>query len=164
MEFCRGKIQKIAECWIATGGVIGGIAAMLFLNVFKFYPFLSFGAFYSMIWHFLMVFMGSLIIVTSDPPIKYSIVTNGFLFHLAASAITIPVDFIFGFDFMLYRDLGGVPFFEGVASSFTEKGLAFLNPVLMLALYFAMFSAFWLIYAGLKNRKKKVGEEAPTSL
>ena len=107
---------------------------------------------------------GTMSEISSDPPIKYSIVTNGFLFHLAASAITIPVDFIFGFDFMLYRDLGGVPFFEGVASSFTEKGLAFLNPVLMLALYFAMFSAFWLIYAGLKNRKKKVGEEAPTSL
>ena len=61
--FCKGKIGKAASSWLATGGVVGGIATMLYLNAFKYYPFFSFGAFYSMIWHFLMVFLGLLLIM-----------------------------------------------------------------------------------------------------
>ncbi len=151
--FSKGRVRKAAECWLATGGVLGGFATMLFLNAFKFYPFLSFGAFYSMVWHFLMVFTGLLILVTTPRNLKYTIVTNGYLFHLAASLIVIPIDFIFDFDFMMYKDLGSVPFFEGVASDLTGRGLGFLNPVIMLILYFAAFSLIWLIAAGIKNRK-----------
>ncbi|MBQ9545463.1 MAG: YwaF family protein [Clostridia bacterium] len=151
--FCKGKLQRMAECWIATGGIIGGFATMLFLNAFNFYPFLSFGATYSMVWHFLMVFMGLLVLVTSRPPLRFSMVTDGFIFHLAASAIVIPIDFIFDFDFMLYRYMGGVPFFEGIATGFRESGIEFLNPPIMMILYFIFFSVVWLIAAGIKNRK-----------
>ena len=153
--FGRGKIARAAECWIATGGIIGGFATMLFLNAFKYYPFLSFGATYSMVWHFLMVFMGFLVIVTSRPPIPFSLVTYGTAFHLAASLVVIPIDFIFDFDFMLYRYLGGVPIFEGVAANFREAGLEFLNPPMMFALYFIFFLIVWIISAGIKNRKTK---------
>ena len=43
--FGKGKFKKYAECWLCTGGIVGGFATMLFLNAFKYYPFLSFGAF-----------------------------------------------------------------------------------------------------------------------
>ncbi|MBR0508292.1 MAG: YwaF family protein [Clostridia bacterium] len=152
--FGKGRVQRMAECWIATGGIVGGFATMLFLNAFKWYPFLSFGATYSMVWHFLMVFMGLLILVTSRPPLRFSLVTDGYLFHLVASVVVIPIDFIFGFDFMLYRDLGGVPFFEGLASRMKTAGVGFLNPVLMLVLYFAAFCIIFVLAAGIKNRKK----------
>ena len=151
--FGKGKISDAASCWIAPGGVVGGFAAMLFLNAFYFYPFLSFGALYSMLWHFLMVFMGLLILVTTPRNIRFSTVTRGYLFHLVASVVVIPVDFIWKFDFMLYRELGGVPFFEGVASRLTDKGLVFLNPPMMLILYFLAFALIWLIAAGIKNRR-----------
>ncbi|MBR3423566.1 MAG: YwaF family protein [Clostridia bacterium] len=152
--FAKGKVRAFAEAWVATGGIVGGFATMLFLKAFNYYPFLSFGAFYSMLWHFLMVFMGLLVLVVTPRNIPFSIVTKGFLFHLAASAIVIPINYIWNFDFMMYKDLGGVPFFEGVASDLTERGLGFLNPLLMLILYFASFSLVWLIAAGIKNRKK----------
>ncbi len=152
--FSKGRVQRAAESWVATGGVVGGIANMLFLRALYYYPFFSFGAMYSMIWHFLMVFMGVLVLVTRRPPLRFSLVLSGFAFHLAASVIVIPIDFIFGFDFMLYRELGGVPFFEGVASSLTERGMGFLNPVLMLALYFAAFTLIWAIAALFKNRRQ----------
>ncbi|MBR7033399.1 MAG: YwaF family protein [Clostridia bacterium] len=151
--FARGKVRDVAAAWVATGGIVGGFATMLFLNAFYYYPFLSFGAFYSMLWHFLMVFMGLLVLVSTPRNLPFSLVTKGYLFHLAASAVVIPIDFIWNFDFMLYKDLGGVPFFEGVASDLTEKGLGFLNPLIMLILYFAAFSLIWLIAAGIKNRK-----------
>lgn len=152
--FARGKLQRMAECWVATGGIVGGIANMLFLNGLKYYPFFSFGAFYSMIWHLLMVFMGLLILATGRERIRFSLVTDGFLLHLIVSAFVIPFDFLRGFDFMLYRDLGGMPFFEGIAAKLTARGMQYLNPALMLALYFAAFTIIWLLAAGIKNRKK----------
>lgn len=152
--FGRGRIQRMAACWIATGGMVGGIGTMLFLNAFYYYPFFSFGALYSMLWHFLMVLMGLLVLVTTPSPLRFSLVTDGYLFHFVASFFVIPIDFIFDFDFMLYRHLGSVPFFEGIASRLTEQGLSFLNPVLMLVLYFAAFSLIYLIAAGIKNRKR----------
>ena len=57
-SFSKGRIKKYADSWLATGGILGGFATMIFLNAFKYYPFFSFGAFYSMLWHFLMVFLG----------------------------------------------------------------------------------------------------------
>ncbi|MBQ2062898.1 MAG: YwaF family protein [Oscillospiraceae bacterium] len=152
--FAKGKLQQMAKCWVATGGIVGGLANLLFLNGLKYYPFLSFGALYSMLWHFLMVFMGLLVIVTERDRVSFSMVTYGFLLHLIVSAFVIPFDFLRGFDFMLYRDLGGMPFFEDVAAKLTESGMQYLNPALMLALYFAAFTIIWLLAAGIKNRKK----------
>ena len=149
--FGRGKLRKMSECWLATGCIVGGFANMLFLNTFKFYPFFTFGAFYSMIWHFLMVFLGLLLIVTNYVDIKYKTIIDGFIFHLIISLFIIPIDFIFNFDFMLYLNLGGVPFFEDIASYFTSINLQILNPIMMLILYFLAFNIVFIIPLGIKK-------------
>ncbi len=138
-SFSKGKIKDYADSWLVTGGIIGGIATMFVLNAFKYYPFLSFGALYSMLWHFLMAFLGILLIVTNYVDMNYKVVIKGFLFHLLFSLIIIPIDFLYNFDFMMYLNLGGIPFFEGIASYFTSNNLQFFNPLLMLILYFIMF-------------------------
>ena len=150
--FSKSKLKKYAECWLCTGGVIGGIATMLFLTAFKYYPFLSFGAFYSMIWHFLMVFIGLLILVTKYIDINYSTIINGYLFHLFFSLIIIPIDFIYNYDFMLYLNLGGIPFFEDIATKFTELNMQILNPILMLILYFIAFNIVLIIPLIIKKK------------
>jgi hypothetical protein len=150
--FGRGKLQEMANCWLMTGSIIGGLGTMVILNAFKYYPFLSFGAFYSMIWHFLMVFIGLLLIVTNYVDMKYSIVIKGFIFHLIISLFVIPFDFIFNFDFMMYKDLGSIPFFENIAGYFTSINLSFLNPFMMLILYFVSFN---IIFGFIKLFKKK---------
>ena len=158
--FSKGKIKTYAECWITTGGIVGGLAAMIFLNAFKYYPFMSFGAFYSMIWHFLMVFIGLLLLVTGYVDIKYNMVIYGFIFHLFISLIVIPIDFIYNFDFMLYLNLGGIPFFEELASKFTLMNLQILNPFLMLLLYFIAFNIIYICSLTIKKmfNKKYVKE------
>ncbi|MBQ1812884.1 MAG: YwaF family protein [Bacilli bacterium] len=151
--FGKGKLKKYAECWLCTGGIVGGFATMLFLNAFKYYPFLSFGAFYSMIWHFLMVFLGLLLIVTNYVDTDFKTVLNGYIFHVIISLIVIPIDFIFNFDFMLYKDLGGVPIFEGIASKLTSMNLQLLNPILMFILYFIAFNIVVMIPMFIKKIK-----------
>ena len=142
--FGKGKIKKMAECWLTTGSIVGGIGAMLYLNAFKYYPFFSFGAFYSIIWHFLMVFIGILLIVTDYVELKYENVLLGFLFHLLISLIIIPIDFIFDFDFMLYLNLGGIPIFEDIATNFTQMNMQIINPLMMLILYFIAFNIIYI--------------------
>ena len=143
--FSKGKIKDYATCWLATGGIVGGIGTMVIMNAFKYYPFLSFGAFYSMIWHFLMVFIGLLLLVTKYIDIKYDMVIKGFIFHLMFSLIVIPIDFIFNFDFMMYKDLGSIPFFENIARYLISINLQILNPLLMLLLYFISFNIIYIV-------------------
>lgn len=153
--FCKGKLKKFAECWLTTGGVVGGVATMLFLNAFKYYPFFSFGAFYSMIWHFLMVFVGLLLIINNYVELKYENMLYGYLFHFIISLIIIPIDFIFNFDFMLYHNLGGIPIFENIAIKFSQMNLSFLNPILMLLLYFLAFNIIYIVSLGMKKIFKR---------
>ena len=156
--FTKGKLKYMADSWLATGGVVGGIATMLYLNAFKYYPFLSFGAFYSMIWHFLMVFIGLLIINTNYIDLKYEIIIKGFIFHLLISVFIIPIDFIYDFDFMLYKELSGVPIFSDVASKLIDSNLQLLNPLLMIVLYFLSFHIAYLIQLIVKKLVNKVSK------
>ena len=154
--FAKGKVKKMADCWLTTGCVVGGVATMLYLNAFKYYPFLSFGAFYSMIWHFLMVFIGLLLIVTNYVDVNYNLVIYGYIFHLVISLIVIPIDFIYKFDFMLYLNLGGIPFFEDIASYFTSLNLQVFNPFMMLILYFLAFNIIYTFLILIKRINNKV--------
>jgi len=154
--FGKGKMWDMSTSWLMTGSIVGGISTLLYLNAFKYYPFLSFGAFYSMIWHFLMIFIGILIIVSKYQDFTYHTVLKGFLFHLLISLIVISIDFIFDFDFMMYHYLGGIPIFEGIATKLTNLNLTFLNPLLMLLLYFIAFNIIYLGYLGITKISQKV--------
>ena len=153
-SFSKGKIKEYSDSWLVTGGIIGGFATMIVLNAFKYYPFLSFGAFYSMIWHFLMVFIGLLLIITKYIDMNYKVVIKGFIFQFMFSLIIIPIDFIFNMDFMMYKNLGGIPLFENIATYLTSIGLSILNPLLMLTLYFIVFHIPYLIYMMCKRFNK----------
>lgn len=145
--YSKGKLKKYAEGWIVTGGIVGGIATMLYLNAFKYYPFLSFGATYSMVWHFIMVFMGLLLITTNYVDFNYKTMLDGFKFHLLFSLIVIPLDYIFNWDFMMYKNMGSIPIFEDVGTKLINNNLGFLNPIIMLILYFVAYNLiFFIIY------------------
>ena len=147
----KGKIKEMATCWLTTGSILGGISTMLYLNAFKYYPFFSFGAFYSMIWHFLMFFIGLLLITTNYIKLEYKNVLLGYLFQFIISIIVIPIDFIYDFDFMLYHYLGGIPIFEDIGSKFIQMNISFLNPILMLILYFIAFNIIYFASWGIKK-------------
>ncbi len=153
--FTKGKLKCLGECWLSTGGIVGGLATMVVLNAFKYYPFLSFGAFYSMIWHFLMVFLGLFLIVTKYVKIEYKTVLNGYLFHLLFSLIVIPIDFIYKLDFMMYYNLSSIPIFENIGTYLTNNHLHIINTLIMLSLYFIAFNIVFIIPL-IVNKKKVV--------
>ena len=146
--FGKGKIKDMATYWLMSGCIVGGIANMLYLNAFKYYPFFTFGAFYSMLWHLLMVFIGLLLIVHNKENISYKNMLYGYLFQVIFSLVIIPIDFIWDFDFMLYHYLGGVPIFEDLAS---KMNMVYLNPLLMTLLYFIAFNIIYILGIGIKK-------------
>ena len=97
-----------------------------------------------------------MLIVTNYVSLKYINLIKGFIFHLIISLIVIPIDFIFDFDFMMYKELGGIPIFENIALKFTECGLQMLNPLMMLLLYFMAFNIVFFI-AYLVKKLKYIG-------
>jgi hypothetical protein len=153
--FTKGKIKEYSDAWLCSGCIVGGLANMVILNAFKYYPFLSFGAFYSMIWHFLMVMLGLLLITSKYVQMNYKTIIKGFIFHLCISLIVIPIDYIFNFDFMMYKDLGSIPIFESVATNLTNNNIGFLNPLLMLMLYFISFNLIYLVYFIISKFRRK---------
>ena len=145
--FGKGKLKKIGECWLSTGGLVGGISAALFLQAFNYYPFFTFGAFYSMIWHLIMVFTGFFLIVVGRVELNMKTVLYGFVFHMAISIIVIPLNYFIGQDFMLYKSAGGAPFVQDLAALLIEKNLGFIVPIIMIIFYFGLFT--FIIYASL---------------
>lgn len=98
-----------------------------------------------------MAFVGLLLIVTNYVDVNYKTILRGFIFHFVVSLVVIPIDFIFKFDFMMYRNLGGVPVFEHIATNFTNMNVQFLNPIMMLIIYFLTFSVIILSAMGIKK-------------
>ncbi len=149
--FSKGKLKDYSTSWMVTGSIVGGIATMLYLNAFKYYPFLSFGATYSMVWHFLMVFTGLLLVVTNYIDYRYKTLLKGFKLHILFSLIVIPLDYIFNWDFMMYKNMGSIPIFEDIGTKLTNANMGFLNPIIMLILYFAAYNLIFFIIYGIKK-------------
>ena len=111
---------------------------------------------YSMVWHFVMVFMGLFLIVTNYVSYNYKTLLKGFIFHLLFSLIVIPLDYIFNWDFMMYKNMGSIPIFEDIGTKLINNHLGLLNPIIMLCLYFIAFNLIFFIIYGIKLLIKKL--------
>jgi len=149
--FAKGKVKQAADAWLATGGIVGGISNLLFLQALKYYPFWTFGAFYSMIWHFLMVFTGVLMIVTNYVKLDFKTVLYAFIFHMAFSVVVIPIDYIRDVDFMLYRYAGGAPLIEKLGETMAAQNMHWVTTIVMIIAYFGCFCLITYFSLGVKK-------------
>lgn len=152
----KGKIKLLGTSWLVTGGVVGGVSNLLFLQALRFYPFFTFGALYSMIWHFLMVFTGVLLIITNYVELNFKTVIYAFILHMAISVIVIILDYALNLDFMLYLKAAGVPFFESVGLKLYEKGLSPITTIIVIILYFATFNLIVYFSLGIKLLVRRI--------
>ena len=149
--FGTPKLQKLGACWLVTGSMVGSIGAIPFLTALKYYPFFTFGAFYSMLWHIVMLFTGAWLIVTNYVEMNFKTLLTGFAFHILVSLVVIPLDYIFSWDFMFYRTAGSVPIIEGVSEKLAANGMGFFTTPIMIAAYFITFAV--IIYGSLGLKK-----------
>ena len=163
--FGKGKVKKLGESWLAVGNIVGGVSNLLFLRALNYYPYFSFGAFYSMFWHFIMVFLGVWMLITNYVELNFKTVLYAFILHMLFSIIVIPYDHIRTYDFMLYRTAGGAPLIEKLGDLLAAKGLAWITTIIMIIVYFALFAMIIYVTLGIKTLikiikgKNKTNEE-----
>ncbi len=157
----KGKARDWCLSWVSSLGLVGGLSNVLFMRGLKWYPFFTFGAFYSMTFHYVMVLTALLIVVTRYKEFRFSDIGKAFAVHLIFSAVVIPIDFLKGWDYMQYYEAGGVPVFETVSDLLAEKGCRYLTAPMMLIVYLALDALLIAIYvfgqrlAGVKTKKPK---------
>ena len=134
--FGKGKVREYALCWMSSIGIIGGVSYMLFPNVLNWYPFFTYGAFHSMIFHFLMVFMGLLVICSGYHRFSLSDINHAYLPQLLLATFVIPLNYKFNWDYMLLRRASGVPVIETVAEILEKSSRPLITTMLMLLLYY----------------------------
>ena len=154
--FSKGKVKDAATGWLVVGGIVGGLSNIFFLRALNYYPFFTFGALYSMLWHFFMTFTGVLLIITDYVKLDFKTIFYAFIFHLSYSIPVIILDYVYGWDYMLYYNAGGAPFIEDVASNLINNNLRFVVTLMMIMIYFALFAT--IIYAsyGIKRTIKSI--------
>ncbi len=136
--FGRGKAKRCALAWMSSIGVLSGFSYMLFPMVLKWYPFFSYGAFHSLIYHFMMVFTGLAAVISREIRVKREDTIYGFIPQLIMACIVIPLDYLFGWDYMLLRNASGIPLIEKLAGILRSRGFGHVTTILVMILYLFM--------------------------
>ncbi|MBR0232284.1 MAG: YwaF family protein [Clostridia bacterium] len=161
--FGKGKIKESALAWVTVVGFIGGFASFVQLNALKWYPVLTFGANYSMLYHYIMVFVSVWIVFSGYLRLRPKHILYAFAVHAACSAVVITLDYVFKWDYMLYRTAGGVPLIGDLHDKLAEKGLGFLTTGVMLLIYFALIALIALAFMLIQRLMLKGRETKPAA-
>ena len=145
--FNKGKAGDCCRSWIASLGLVGGLSNIIFPQGLRWYPLMTFGAMYSLSFHYIMVFTALFIVVTEYKRFTFRDILTGFVPHLLFSIPVIAIDYIFGWDYMQYYEAGSVPLIEDLSERFVAQGMRWLTALVMLAAYFALHAALTSLYA-----------------
>lgn len=163
--WCKGKVKDCAVCWLATIGVFGGLTNFFLPPILNTYPFFHYASFNSLIFHFLMVLTGLLIVVSGYKKFSWIDGLKGFIPLAAFSVIVIPVDYILKADYMLYYNGYGAPILPDLANTFSQLGLRFIFTIIVFIGYLLIAYLFVSIYIGigklsnyLKNKREIIKE------
>lgn len=149
--FGKGKVKRCAVAWLATLGFVGGVSNILFLRALKWYPVFTFGATFSMFYHFMMVFVAVWIVASRYLEFTGKDIIFAFIPHVLFSVPVIALDYIFNWDYMLYRSAGGVPVIEGVAERLRDSGAQWVTTLIMLGAYFGLTAMLTGVYIALQR-------------
>ena len=128
----RGKAREYCLSFITTVSLLYGAVGIVHCNGLNWYPFWTFGAFYSLFFHTAMFATGLFLLATGYKKLDWGDPLRQMVPVLALSVVTIPVDYILQTDYMMVWNGGGVPYYEGLAAWLASKGLRPLYTALML--------------------------------
>ena len=147
--WCKGKVKDCAVCWLATIGVFGGLTNFYLTQILHTYPFFTYASFMSLLFHFLMVVTGLLIVVSKYKKITWIDGLKGWIPLALFSIIVIPVDYVLKADYMLYYYGNGAPILPDIANALGDMGLRFIFTIIMFFGYLLIAYLFVAIYIGI---------------
>ncbi len=163
------KVRKCCAAWLATLGLVGGLSNVVIPRGIRWYPMWTFGAMHSLFYHYVMVLTAGILIFNRFVDFKFKDIINAFIPHAIFSAGIITLDYITKWNYMFYRDPSAFPIICDLTEQFTNKGLYFVNTLIVLGVYFVLNAAFATVYIGIyalidKIKGKKVSQTETTEL
>ena len=128
----RGKAREYCLSFICTISLLYGGVGIVYCNGLNFYPFWTFGAFYSMFFHTTMFATGVFLLATGYKKLDWRDPLRAMVPVLLLSAVAIPVNHFLGSDYMMIYSGSGVPLYEDLARALAAKGLRFVYTMIML--------------------------------
>ena len=119
----KGKARDFCLSFITTIGTLYGAVGIVYCNGLNWYPFWTFGAFYSLFFHTTMFATGVFLLRSGYKTLDWDDALKALVPVLALALIAIPIDYILKTDYMMIWSGSGVPFYEDLAAWLASKGL-----------------------------------------
>lgn len=145
----KGKIKSIALSYLGTVGLIAGAIGVVYCNGLNWYPFWTFGAFYSLFFHYSMLATGVFLLANGYIKLEWIDAIKGWIPIVILSIIAIPINYILKCDYMQIYDASGVPILHNLGIKMGEAGIRPLFTILMMILYIPLGCVVICIYKGI---------------
>ena len=159
----KGKVKEIAISYLTTIGLIAGAIGVVYCNGLNYYPFWTFGAFYSLFFHYSMLATGIFLLASGYKKLEWSDIIYSWIPIVILSIIATPFNYKYGADYMQIYDASGVPVLHDLGIKMGEIGIRPLFTILMLVLYMPLSGFVILIYKIIiilvSNNKKNIDYE-----
>lgn len=134
----RGKLREYCLSFIATVGLLFGAIGVVCCNGLNYYPFWTFGAFYSLFFHSAMFITGVFLLFSGYKRLEWADCLRAMIPILALAVVAVPFNYIYNHaagsnaDYMLLYSGGGVPIYQDISEKLAQKGLRFVYTIIML--------------------------------
>lgn len=161
--FGKGSVKRYALAFLTTIGLLYGGIGVIYCNGLNFYPFWTFGAFYSLYFHSAMFVTGVFLLMTQYYRLNWSDALRTMVPILLLCLAAIPVNHMLGSDYMLIYSGSGVPFYEDLAGKLAAKGLRFVYTIIMILTHIPLAAIVIAVYKLIRfgsnryERKRKSG-------
>lgn len=149
----RGKAREASLSFLTTISLLYGGIGVVYCNGLNYYPFWTFGAFYSLFFHSSMFVTGVFLLMTGYKKLEWRDVFFSFIPVLILSAVAIPIDYALGVDYMLLYSGSGVPIYQDISAKLGEIGLRPLYTLLMLVTHLPLAALVISVYKLLRRSK-----------
>ena len=155
----KGKVKRAALAFLTTVCLLYGAIGVIYCNGLNFYPFWTFGAFYSLYFHSAMFITGVFLLMTGYHRLRWSDALWQMIPILLMCLVAIPVNYRLGSDYMMIYSGSGVPIYEDLAEQLAAKGLRFVYTAIMILTHIPLAALVIAIYKLLTGKRGK----APSS-
>ena len=162
----KGKAKDYSLAFLATICMTSGAIGVVYCNGLNYYPFWTFGAFYSLTFHYMMFLTGALLLSTGYKKLKWADIVYGWIPMVILALAAIPASYEYGADYMQIREGSGVPLFSSLATLLASINLRWVFSLIMLAAYMILSTVVVSCYKlvvkiNAKLQAKKQLEETP---
>lgn len=142
----KGKAKDVALSWLCTVGICCGVIGTIYTNGLNWYPFWTYGAWDSILFHFNLFMVGVVLLANGYKKLEWKDIFRAWIPMLLLAIIAIPSNYEYGGDYMQIHSADGVPLMSSLAELLAKHHLRPVFTFIMLSSYLLLAAAVFGIY------------------